>query len=102
MDRGQYCEVTRAVEPPSNVGGAVMAERSTKQLALELNARSPLPAAPSHARGQGGLGPAVNELTPRHYLAPASQCGNSSRSRRLGSHHGASNDDAGDDSTRLA
>ena len=44
----------------------------------------------------------ANELTPRRYLAPASQCDSSSNRRRQGSHDDASSDDAGDDSTRLA
>jgi hypothetical protein len=42
----------------------------------------------------------LNELTLRYYFAPASQSDNSSsRSRHR---HDASDDDAGDDSTRLA
>jgi hypothetical protein len=45
---------------------------------------------------------ALNGLMPRYYLAPASQCDNSSSSQRRDGHRGASNGDAGDDSTRLA
>ena len=41
------------------------------------------------------------ESTRRYYLARAQRCGNSSRSPRWGSHHGASNDDANDDSNAL-
>ena len=51
-----------------------------------------------------GLAPAwrsANELTPRCYLGPASQCDSSSNRRRRGSHD-ASSGDAGDDSARLA
>jgi len=44
----------------------------------------------------------LNELTPRYYLAPASQCDNSSSKQRGDGHHDASNDGGGDGSTRLA
>ena len=67
--------------------------------------------ASSDARGRGGLGALsrnqsaakwLNELTPRCYLAPASQCDSSSSSRRAARRRDASSDDAGDDSMRLA
>src|SRR6516225_6375759 len=44
----------------------------------------------------------ANELTPRCYLGPASQCDSSSNRRRRGSHDDASSGDVDDDSTRLA
>ena len=70
----------------------------------------PSESACGEARGGGGLGAlspepsqmALNELTPRYYLAPASQCDNSSSKQRRDGHRGASNDGGGDDSTRLA
>jgi len=51
--------------------------------------------------GDRRLASAPIESTRRYYLARAQRCGNSSRSRRWGSHHGASNDDANDDSNAL-